>query len=174
MPDSETEALPPIALRPIGYFQTPHMDEKHMPIQPSGARGIPGAIHILPEYREGLADLEGFSHLIAIYHLHRVRGHALRVVPFLDSEERGVFATRSPKRPNALGLSVLAIAGVEGGVVRVENVDMLDGTPVLDIKPYVPDFDVWPGERIGWFAGRSGQAETHKSDGRFTGTGDKE
>jgi tRNA-Thr(GGU) m(6)t(6)A37 methyltransferase TsaA len=164
----------PIALRPIGYFQTPHTDEKHMPIQPSGARGVPGAILVLPEYRDGLADLEGFSHLIAIYHLHRVRGHALRVTPFLDTEEHGVFATRSPKRPNALGFSVLAIAGVEGGVVRVENVDMLDGTPVLDIKPYVPDFDVWPAGRIGWFAGRSGRAETHRSDGRFAEPGDKE
>lgn len=174
MPSPATTPEEPIALRPIGYFQTPHRDEKHMPIQPSGARGVAGAIHILPEYRDGLADLDGFSHLIAIYHLHRVRGHALRVTPFLDTEERGVFATRSPKRPNALGFSVLAIAGIEGGVVRVENVDMLDGTPVLDIKPYVPDFDVWPGERIGWFAGRSDRAETHKSDGRFTGTRDKE
>ena len=119
----------------------------------------------------GVIRVAADTHLIAIYHLHRAGGPVLRVTPFLDTEERGVFATRAPRRPNPVGLSVLRITGVQDGVVRVENVDMLDGTPVLDIKPYVPDFDVWPVERIGWCANRSGRAETITSDGRFVDPG---
>ena len=146
-----------IAYSPIGYFNTPHADVQGMPIQPVGAQGVRGSVSVLPEYVEGLADLDGFSHVIVLYHLHEIRGHQLTVTPFLDTREHGIF----------IGLSVLQLNGVEGGVVFLENVDVLDGTPVLDIKPYVPTFDIWPATRIGWFEGRSSNAEHHRSDARF-------
>jgi tRNA-Thr(GGU) m(6)t(6)A37 methyltransferase TsaA len=161
----------PVAYKPIGTLRSPHAEVAGMPIQPTGARGVPGHIEIAPEYAAGLRDLEGFSHVIVLYHLHRISGYELSVRPFLDTDDHGVFATRSPKRPNAIGLSVLELAGVEwnetGGVVRLLNVDVLDGTPVLDIKPYVPAFDSWQAERIGWFAGKADGAETCKADERF-------
>lgn len=156
-----------ICLHAIGHVRSPHADIEGMPIQPTGAKGLPGSVLVLPRYASGLQDLDGFSHIILLYHLHKVRGESLKVTPFLDTQERGIFATRSPKRPNAIGLSVLELAGVEGCEVRLRNVDILDGTPVLDIKPYVPDFDVWPAARIGWFEGKSGNAAGHRSDGRF-------
>ncbi|WP_027185994.1 tRNA (N6-threonylcarbamoyladenosine(37)-N6)-methyltransferase TrmO [Desulfovibrio inopinatus] len=156
-----------ILYNPIGYFATPHKDVRGMPIQPLGAKGVRGTISILPEYQEGLTDLDDFSHVIVLYHLHQIQGHDLTVTPFLDTQEHGIFATRSPKRPNPLGLSVMRLSGVSHGTVFVENVDVLDGTPVIDIKPYVPDFDVWPADRIGWFSGKSNNASTHRSDNRF-------
>ena len=156
-----------IAYSPIGYFESPHKDVKGMPIQPVGAKGVRGIVTVLPEFADGLADLDGFSHVIVLYHLHKIRGHELTVTPFLDTRMHGIFATRSPKRPNAIGLSVMQLNAVEDGVVFLENVDVLDGTPVIDIKPYVPTFDVWPAPRIGWFEGRSSNAEHHRSDARF-------
>jgi tRNA (adenine37-N6)-methyltransferase len=159
---------PLVSYRPIGLLRSPHADIAGMPIQPVGALGIPGRVEVWPEFADGLLDLEGFSHVILIYHLHRISGALLRVKPFLeDGAEHGVFATRSPKRPNPIGISVLELAGVEGSVVHLRNVDILDQTPVLDIKPYVPAFDAWPGERIGWFAGRAEAAATARADERF-------
>jgi tRNA (adenine37-N6)-methyltransferase len=160
-----------VAYQPIGTLRSPHAEVAGMPIQPVGARGILGHIEVAPTFAAGLKDLEGFSHVIVLYHLHRINGFELLVRPFLDTKDHGIFATRSPKRPNAIGLSVLELAGVEMdgavGVVRLRNVDILDGTPVLDIKPYVPAFDAWDAERIGWFAGKVDDAETCKADGRF-------
>lgn len=168
-PADDTAEL--VAYRPIGTLRSPHAQVSGMPIQPVGARGVRGHIDVAPEFVEGLRDLEGFSHVIVLYHLHRISGYQLRVRPFLDTRDHGIFATRSPKRPNAIGLSVLELTGVdidgEHGVVRLANVDILDGTPVLDIKPYVPEFDVWRAERIGWFAGKVENAETFKADERF-------
>jgi len=160
-----------VAYQPIGVLRSPHGDVQGMPIQPVGARGVQGRIDVAPEFSAGLKDLEGFSYVIVLYHLHRISGYELLVKPFLDTADHGIFATRSPKRPNAIGLSVLELVGVDldeaGGVVRLRNVDILDGTPVLDIKPYVPAFDVWQAERIGWFAGKVDVAETYKADDRF-------
>ncbi|MCK9239718.1 tRNA (N6-threonylcarbamoyladenosine(37)-N6)-methyltransferase TrmO [Desulfocurvus sp.] len=156
-----------ITYRPIGHFQTPHKHIKGMPIQPTGAQGIKGTILVLPEFREGLKDIEGFSHLIVLYHLHRSRGPELTVLPFLDQTPRGVFATRSPLRPNPLGLSVMPLCAVTAEGLVLDNVDVLDGTPVIDIKPYVPDFDSRPAARAGWLEGRSGNAATHRGDERF-------
>ncbi len=158
-----------MAYQPIGLLRSPHKDIAGMPIQPVGACGICGHIEVDPEYAAGLLDLEGFSHVIVLYHLHRIEGYELLVRPFLDTEDHGIFATRSPKRPNAIGLSVLELAGVDtaAGLVRLRNVDILDGTPVLDIKPYVPAFDVWEAQRIGWFAGKVEAAGTCKADERF-------
>ncbi|MDR3639783.1 MAG: tRNA (N6-threonylcarbamoyladenosine(37)-N6)-methyltransferase TrmO [Humidesulfovibrio sp.] len=165
-----------VAYQPIGTLRSPYADVAGMPIQPVGARGIQGHIEVAPEFAAGLKDLNGFSHVIVLYHLHRINGYELLVRPFLDTQDHGIFATRSPKRPNAIGLSVLELVGVElagseaagtGGVVHLRNVDILDGTPVLDIKPYVPAFDVWEAGRIGWFAGKVDEAETCKADERF-------
>ncbi len=156
-----------ITYSPIGYFKTPHKDIKGMPIQPTGASGVLGSVEVLPEFRDGLLDLDGFSHVIMLYHLHEVCGHELLVTPFLDTQEHGIFATRSPKRPNPIGLSIMRLNAVSDDTVFLENVDVLDGTPVIDIKPYVPDFDVWPADRVGWFEGKSNNAVTHRSDGRF-------
>lgn len=156
-----------ISYRPIGYFQTPHKDIRGMPIQPSGADGVRGTITILPEFCEGLVDIDGFSHIIALYHLHEICGQELTVKPFLDNKTHGIFATRSPKRPNPLGLSVMKLLAADEDTLLVENVDVLDGTPVIDIKPYVPDFDIWRVKKYGWFEGKSGNATTYRSDDRF-------
>lgn len=156
-----------IQFQEIGFFTTPFTEVAGMPIQPSGAHGIQGTITIHPEFLEGLRDLSGFSHIFALYHLHEINGYDLTVKPFLDNDRHGIFATRSPKRPNPIGLSVVQLERVENNVVYVRNVDVLDGTPVIDIKPYVPDFDVWSAESIGWFAGKSGNANHFRSDDRF-------
>lgn len=156
-----------INFRPIGYFQTPHEDVRGMPIQPPGASGVHGSITVLPDFLEGLKDIEGFSYLIVLYHLHEITSQELTVTPFLDKTPHGIFATRSPSRPNPIGLSVLRLLDVKGDTLLLQNVDVLDGTPVIDIKPYVPDFDVWPAKRVGWFEGKSGNAAKMKSDARF-------
>jgi len=165
--ETEAEESEAITYRAIGTLHSPHGSATGMPIQPTGARGIHGHIAVRPEFAAGLKDLDGFSHVIVLYHLHRIHGHELLVKPFLDTDTHGIFATRSPKRPNPIGLSVLELRGVEGGCVLLSNVDILNGTPVLDIKPYVPGFDVWPAERTGWFAGKAENAATCKADDRF-------
>ena len=156
-----------IAYRAIGILRSPFQDIAGMPVQPVGAMGIAGHVEVHPEFARGLTDLEGFSHVFLLYHLHRVTGYDLMVKPFMDTSHHGIFATRSPKRPNPIGLSVLELAGIEGNTVHLRNIDILDGTPVLDIKPYVPRFDVWEGERTGWFATKAQQADTLRSDDRF-------
>jgi tRNA-Thr(GGU) m(6)t(6)A37 methyltransferase TsaA len=115
-----------------------------MPIQPAGACGVRGTVEVFPEFCGGLDDLGGFSRIILVYFFHRSHGYALRVVPFLDDRERGVFATRAPRRPNPIGLSVVRLVAVQGCRLVIEDVDVLDGTPVLDIKPYVPSIDAIP------------------------------
>jgi tRNA-Thr(GGU) m(6)t(6)A37 methyltransferase TsaA len=139
-----------IEFRPIGLINTLHTRSGNAPIQPSRARGIQGTVEVYDDYVEGLADLEGFSHIILLYHLHKASGYKLRVKPFLDHQKRGLFATRSPWRPNPIGLSVVRLVKVEGSTLTIEDVDMLDQTPLLDIKPYVPEFDRPPDVRLGW------------------------
>jgi tRNA-Thr(GGU) m(6)t(6)A37 methyltransferase TsaA len=157
-----------ICYKPIGYIYTPFEEVKGMPIQPTGAAGVAGRIEVNPLFLSEIKDLEGFSHIFLLYHLHLVKDFKLMVKPFLDTQERGIFATRSPVRPNAIGLSVLKLTGIEGTTVWVENVDILNGTPVLDIKPYVPDFDIWPADKIGWFSQKADKAKSHQADERFT------
>jgi tRNA (adenine37-N6)-methyltransferase len=111
--------------------------------------------------------LEGFSHIILLYHFHRARPPALTVRPYLDDASHGVFATRAPARPNAIGLSTVRLLGIEGTVLRIEDVDILDGTPVLDIKPYVPGFDVRPHARSGWVQDNLARLDQAQDDGRF-------
>ena len=128
-------------ITPIGTIHSPHTDLKGMPIQPTGAADVSGTITILDNYKAGLKDLDGFSHLILIYLFHRSKGYKLEVTPFMDTTPRGLFATRAPKRPNPIGLSIVKLDRIEQGTLHISNVDILDGTPLIDIKPYVPMFD---------------------------------
>ena len=156
-----------IRYKSIGVIHTPFKDIKGMPIQPMGARGIQGIVQIEPEYVQGVQDLEGFSHLILIYHFHLSEGYSLQVKPFMDDVLHGVFATRAPKRPNPIGISIVKLIKVEGGTLHIEDVDIVDGTPLLDIKPYVPEFDSQKAERIGWLSKNVGKVHETRSDERF-------
>lgn len=157
----------PVAYRPIGVIRTPFTDLDGMPIQAVGASGVRGTIELDPALVAGLADLDGFSHLVLLYHLHRMERSALTVTPFLDTVPHGIFATRSPARPNPIGLSTVRLVGIRGAILDIEEVDVLDGTPLLDIKPYVPAFDDRAAARIGWFEGRVADLATARADRRF-------
>ena len=137
-------------MRPIGVIRTPFADREGMPRSTSQAAGIKGTAEVFEAYRAGLKDLDGFSHVILIWHLDRSEGFRLEVVPPKQTQTRGLFATRSPHRPNPIGLSVVRLDRVVDGVLHVEGVDMLDGTPLLDIKPYIPASDSIPDARTGW------------------------
>jgi tRNA-Thr(GGU) m(6)t(6)A37 methyltransferase TsaA len=141
-------------MKPIGVIHSPFTDKNETPIQASRSQGI-GQVEVYPEFADGLQDVEGFSHLILLYAFHCSSGYTLRVKPFLDDQWRGLFATRYPCRPNPLGLSVVRLLARRGNVLEIEGVDVLDGTPLLDIKPYVPDFDVRTEVHTGWYAHRS-------------------
>lgn len=156
-----------IVYRSIGIIHSPFAELAGMPIQPVGAVGVAGTAVIHPEFTPGLQDLDGFSHIILLYHLHRVEAASLTVTPFLDVQPRGVFATRAPRRPNPIGLSVVRLVRIEQNILHLENVDILDETPLLDIKPYVPEFDYQPEVRTGWLTKAEGQVQNKKSDGRF-------
>jgi len=156
-----------IEFTPIGTIRSPFTEPEDMPIQPAGAEGVQGTVELFEEFRPGLADLDGFSHIILLYCFHRSRGFRLKVVPFLDSVERGLFATRAPRRPNPIGLSIVRLDSIESGVLHIRNIDVLDNTPLLDIKPYVPEFDVRGNVRTGWLEKISQKAASQKSDDRF-------
>lgn len=151
----------------IGIIHTPFTKLEGMPIQPAAAEGVKGTIHVFEEFRDGLKDLDGFSHIILLYHLHHSRGFNLTVTPFLDTQPRGLFATRAPKRPNPIGLSIVQLDRIEEGILHIRNIDVLDGTPLLDIKPYVPEFDSPPNIRTGWLEQVRETVSKQKSDGRF-------
>lgn len=140
----------PIAVSPIGVIHSEHVKAEATPIQPCYAKGCQGVVEIFPEYAEGLKDVEGFSHLFLIYSFHRAGPALLTVTPFLDDEPRGVFATRYPRRPNHLGLSLVRLERREGNKLFVKDLDVLDGTPLLDIKPFRPQFDVVTKAKAGW------------------------
>jgi|Deesub1362A_J573_1020465.scaffolds.fasta_scaffold03711_7 tRNA-Thr(GGU) m(6)t(6)A37 methyltransferase TsaA len=161
------EARGVIRYRPIGVVRSPFRALQEMPIQPVSRASAPGRVEIYPEFAAGLKDLDGFSHIILLYHFHRAPRVDLTVTPFLDGEQRGIFATRAPTRPNPIGLSVVALERVDGATLYLENLDILDGTPVLDIKPYVPEFDARPDARTGWLERARGKARGTTSDDRF-------
>ncbi|AVS73883.1 tRNA (N6-threonylcarbamoyladenosine(37)-N6)-methyltransferase TrmO [Paracidovorax cattleyae] len=157
----------PIICRAIGIARSTFMETAGMPVQTAGSPDEPGHVEVFEEFRPGLRDIEGFEYLILLTHLHRAQ-ERLEIVPFLDDESHGVFATRAPARPNRIGLSIVRLVAVEtGGVLRFTGNDMVDGTPVIDIKPYVPRFDVRDTERIGWFAKQIGRLPAIRSDGRM-------
>lgn len=141
-------------MRPIGVIHSPFTDPDQTPIQSSASKAI-GQVEVYPEFMDGLQDIEGFSHLHLLYMFHCSSEYSLRVKPFLDDHMRGLFATRYPCRPNPIGLSLVRMVGRHDRVLEVEGVDVVDGTPLLDIKPYVPDFDVRNEVQTGWYAKRS-------------------
>ncbi|WP_457741300.1 tRNA (N6-threonylcarbamoyladenosine(37)-N6)-methyltransferase TrmO [Thermococcus sp.] len=152
----------------IGVIHSPFREPRGVPIQASAARGIRGSVEVYPEYADGLKDLEEFSHIILLYHFHRAKPGKLLVRPYMDEEEHGIFATRAPSRPNPIGISVVRLLRINGNVLHVEDVDIIDGTPLLDIKPYVPEFDVREVERTGWLEKNVHRLEKTRDDGRFT------
>ena len=139
-----------IVLRPIGVIHSEHIVPQETPIQPVYARDCHGRVEILPEFTDGLHDIEGFSHIYLIYHFDRAAAPKLRVKPFLQDTERGVFSTRAPCRPNAIGLSVVELLSREGNVLHFKGADILDSTPLLDIKPFTAKFDGITPTRNGW------------------------
>lgn len=149
-PASKTDRIARVEYRPIGVVHSPFLEREGAPIQPSRSNGARGTVEVFPDFVEGLSDLDGFSHIVLLCHLHRSTQWRLKVIPFLDTEPRGVFATRAPCRPNPIGLSVVDLLAIEGNVLSIENLDLLDGTPVLDIKPYVGEFDNRSDVRTGW------------------------
>ena len=156
-----------VEFRDIGVIRSPHTQKTGMPIQPSGAAGVRGTVEVDPELVEGLKDLDGFSHIHLIYRFHESKGFKLTVVPFLDDKPHGMFSTRAPRRPNPIGLSVVKLIAIRGNVLEVEGVDVLDGTPLLDIKPYVPEFDGHPDAKVGWVEQARGVSKSKRSDERF-------
>lgn len=154
-----------IEYKAIGVIHTPYLKIEGMPIQPSG--DTRGRVEVFPQYRQGLRDLAGFSHVILLYHFHRASGFDLVVTPFLDPHPHGIFSTRAPKRPNPIGLSVVRLKAIEENVLYVEGVDMLDETPLIDIKPYVPQFDAIRGAHIGWLKEVVHGTKKAKADSRF-------
>lgn len=154
-------------IEPIGLIKTPFNDLEGMPIQPSGASDVIGTIILNEEFQQGLTDLEGFSHIILLYHFHESRGFKLMVKPFLDDQKRGLFSTRAPRRPNPIGLSVVELLKIKDNCLTIKGVDILDNTPLLDIKPYVPGFEPKENIRAGWLEKAQEKARSAKADHRF-------
>ena len=160
--------MDPIQYHPIGIIHTPHKTPEGTPIQPTGAKGVGGSIEVFPEFTAGLADLAGFSHIFILYHFHLSKRFSLKVRPFLDDQKRGLFATRAPSRPNPIGLSVVRLMDITNSNLQIQDVDVVDGTPLLDIKPYVPEFDVHKVDQIGWIGNKTGGIGDVVDDGRFS------
>lgn len=156
-----------ITYQPIGIVHSPFKKPEGTPIQPLAAADVFATIEIFPQYSEGLKDLDGFSHIYVLFHMHLAKNKSLIVTPFLDTEQHGVFATRAPGRPNRIGISVVCLDKIEGNTLHVKNIDMLDGSPVLDIKPYISQFDFFETFKNGWFEKVNHKIEEQKDDGRF-------
>jgi tRNA (adenine37-N6)-methyltransferase len=156
-----------VIFQPIGIIHSPFTSLEEMPIQPSSETSGPGVIEVFPEFSDGLKDLEGFSHIYILYHFHMVKSSRLTVTPFLDDAPHGIFATRAPSRPNPIGLSLVELVRVESNTLHINRVDVLDNTPLLDIKPYVPQFEESANVRIGWLEKAKSRMKVRKSDDRF-------
>jgi tRNA (adenine37-N6)-methyltransferase len=143
-----------IIMRPIGVIRSPFTEKDKTPIQASRSQAI-GVVEIYPEFADGLKDIEALSHIYLLYAFHESQGYKLQVKPFLDDQEHGLFATRYPYRPNPIGISIVKLISRENNILTVEGIDTLDRTPLLDIKPYVPDFDLRTEVRVGWYETRS-------------------
>ena len=156
-----------VTYKPIGIIHSPFKEPKGTPIQPEGARGVAGTVEVFPEYAGGLKDIEGFSHLILIYHFHLVGDWKPEVKPYMDDMPHGVFATRAPARPVSVGISVVRLTGVEKRLLHILDVDIVDGTPLLDIKPYVPEFDIREVEKTGWLKHNLHKLTSSRDDERF-------
>jgi tRNA-Thr(GGU) m(6)t(6)A37 methyltransferase TsaA len=157
-----------LRLAPIGVIHSPFREQQGTPIQPYSAMGTQGTVKIYASYAPGLADLGGFERIWLIYWFDRARTAKLRVVPYRDTKEHGVFATRAPSRINPIGMSAVRLVGIEGTTLQVAEIDILDGTPLLDIKPYVPDYDSYPGVRAGWVDDPCIAKDPLRADSRFS------
>jgi tRNA (adenine37-N6)-methyltransferase len=156
-----------IRFKSIGTIHTPYKLKEGMPIQSSGAKGVKGTIELKKKFIKGIKDLDGFSHIYLIYHFHKSKGFELQVIPFLDNKPHGVFSTRVPKRPNSIGISVVKLLSIKENILEIENVDMIDGTPLLDIKPYISEFDIHEIEKSGWIKEKLTKLNEINSDDRF-------
>ena len=153
--------------KPIGIVHSPFKDARGTPILPTAAKGIEGTVEIFSEFTDGLVDLNGFSHIILICHFHLAQNYTLKVIPYMDNQQRGVFSTRAPSRPNPIGISVVRLDHIENNILYIQDVDIINGTPLLDIKPYVPEFDSKEDIKIGWLEKRVDKLSTTKDDSRF-------
>ncbi|TLP37593.1 tRNA (N6-threonylcarbamoyladenosine(37)-N6)-methyltransferase TrmO [Arcobacter arenosus] len=154
-------------IKPIGTIKTPFKSIEDMPIQPKGAKDVEGIIILDEELSAGLKDLDGFSHIYLIYSFHEVKREELIVTPFMDTQKRGVFSTRSPLRPNHIGLSIVKLKSVQDNKVYVDGIDVLDGTPLLDIKPFIEKFDGVKDSKSGWLKASAEDVINKRSDKRF-------
>jgi len=156
-----------IIYKPIGIIRSPFKEKKGTPVQPKVAKGAKGVVEVFEEFKEGLKDIDGFSHIILIFHFHLSKKYNLLVKPYMDDNLHGVFATRAPARPNNIGISVVKLLKIEDNKLYIENVDIIDGTPLLDIKPYVPEFETDEKIRNGWLEENVKKLPKIKDDGRF-------
>lgn len=156
-----------MTLTPIGIIHSPHQQAAGTPVQAAVAVGVQGTVEVFPEFAEGLRDLDGFERIWLVYWFDRATPPELVVTPYLDTTPRGLFATRAPCRPNPVGFSPVRLLGIAGSVLQVEGLDILDNTPLLDIKPYIPEFDAFEAKRIGWCDGVPSSGAV--ADGRFEG-----
>jgi len=153
-------------MSPIGVIHSPHKKPEGVPIQPVFTEGITAEIEVYPEFQQGLQDLDGFSHIILLYFFHKSKDYRLLCRPFLDNKERGLFATRAPKRPNPIGLSIVELLKIDNNMIIIGSPDMIDGTPLLDIKPYIDVFDVKKKVKNGWYDAAANRAQI-TADDRF-------
>lgn len=156
-----------IQYKPIGIIHSPFTELKGTPIQSAAAEDVEGSVEVFPEFREGLQDLEGFSHIILLYHFHLIKTASLKAIPFMDDREHGIFAIRGPRRPNSIGMSVVKLNKIEDNILSISGLDILEGTPLLDIKPYVPEFDRQTQIRKGWLEDNINKLSQTRDDGRF-------
>jgi len=160
--------IPEITYKPIGIIKTPFTTVSDMPIQPSGAQNIQGTIELNSDLTAGLIDIEGFSHLILLYHFHLIKSYKLYVIPFMDNKPHGIFATRAPIRPNPIGISIVKLLKVEDNILYIEDVDMINESPLLDIKPFFPNYDNRHEVKYGWLESKGDiDISKIKSDARF-------
>ena len=159
-----------INFQQIATIKSPFLQLENMPVQPRGAKDTIATIEFKKEFQEGLKDLDGFSHVYLIYYFHKIKEHKLTVVPFndLNHTPRGVFSTRTPAHPNSIGLSIVELVSVKENIVTIKGVDILNNTPLLDIKPYIENFDkVECSTKSGWMKSTSNEVMKKRSDGRF-------
>jgi tRNA-Thr(GGU) m(6)t(6)A37 methyltransferase TsaA len=167
MKEPAKKDVKPLGITPIGTIRSPFRQLTNMPIQPRGAREVEGEVIVEDRYSAGLKDLAEFSHIYLLYYFHQAARTELLVVPFLDTQRHGVFSTRSPLRPSHLGLSVVELLEVRGNRLRVRGLDVLDGTPLIDIKPYLPPFDCHPEATSGWMRSSREEIAQKRSDDRY-------
>ena len=156
-----------IIYKSIGIIYSAFDKPNGTPIQPTAAKGIKGTVEIFPGYVDGLKDLENFSHIYLIFNFHLSKKSSLLVKPFMDTQAHGVFSTRASSRPNSIGLSIVELISIEKNILHISDVDIVNGTPLLDIKPYVPEFDRRETNKIGWLNKNVHKLSTSKDDGRF-------